>query len=1140
VVFGVTAGGGSITGANATTNGSGIASVGSWTLGQTAGTNTLTATVSGIAPVSFTATGAADVAATLGKVSGDNQSANLNTVLPNPLVVLVSDQFGNPVSGVTVTWAPSDGNLSATTSNTNASGQAAVNWTLGSAQANPNVTATVASLTPVVFQATTLFPSPQILISQAGVPGVGVGLTATIDVALSGPAGAGGVAVALASSQTSIFTVTPSTLNIPQGQIAGTATITGVSSGIATLTGTATGYITGSLSVDVQNRNISIPTALNVPYGQSGVSLPIQIPAPAPVGGVTFTVTSSAPTLVGVSTPTVTIPAGGQTANALLNGLLPGPSTVTVSNAAYVTATSTVTTAAALDLQQTSATLNSSFGAQVDINFTSNSQGIAAPAPGVPVSAVITNATCLKAVTTPVTIPTGVVSVPMALVYGGTASLPCTTQLKVTAANIQPDSINVTVQPVPAITLTAATVGSGLQTQVSGQLGASNHGGATVTLTSGNSNLLLSRNATTPGSALITVTVPVFQQAFNFYIQAKEGLTGTTPVTVTAQATGFTDGTVNYDLVQGAIDLIGVPATTTTLSPFSFIYTRTGVPNSQTAPTFFTAFQAVRAGAPGPLTVTFADDDLNGATTLVKTGGVTGDTLTALISPQGFNSPTDTTGGGVALKPTAAGTSTLSVSAPGFLQIPSAAGSPVTVSQPTITVNATTVGSGLQTTASVSLGASQHGGVTVLLTSPSNNLLLAPDAATAGSRTLNVVVPNNVSSFNYVVQAVEGLTGTTPVTVTATAPGFANGSGTIDLVQGAIDLIGVPATTTTLSPFSFVYTRTGVPNSQTAPTFFTAFQAVRAGAPGPLTVTFNSQTPAIGDLYKVGSPSGASQTATIPSRNFNTPTDTTTGGVALRPILAGNTVISASAPGFLRIPSAAGSAVTISQPGITVNPATVGSGLQTQGFATLGAPNHGGVSVTVRSSNPALLVSPNSSTPGSSQIAVNVPNGQTNVSYYIQGLEGQLDTVTAAITVTASGFTTGNGTVDVVLPAFDVVGLPSNTTAGAGDNAFYVRTGTASAQGTFMTAFQTVRAGASAALTASASSDAPAVGTLVTSAGVAPTRTVQIPEQVGNSPTSVATGGVAFRPVAAGTVNITVTIPGFVAVNGGVTAITVQ
>ena len=63
---------------------------------------------------------------------------------------------------------------------------------------------------------------------------------------------------------------------------AGTATITGVSSGIATLTGTATGYITGSLSVDVQNRNISIPTALNVPYGQSGVSLPIQIPAPRP------------------------------------------------------------------------------------------------------------------------------------------------------------------------------------------------------------------------------------------------------------------------------------------------------------------------------------------------------------------------------------------------------------------------------------------------------------------------------------------------------------------------------------------------------------------------------------------------------------------------------------------------------------------------------------------------------------------------------------------------------------------------------------------------------------------------------------------------------------------------------------------
>lgn len=57
VHFTVTGGGGTITGANATTNPSGIATVGSWTLGTTAGTNTLTATTGSLPAVTFTANG---------------------------------------------------------------------------------------------------------------------------------------------------------------------------------------------------------------------------------------------------------------------------------------------------------------------------------------------------------------------------------------------------------------------------------------------------------------------------------------------------------------------------------------------------------------------------------------------------------------------------------------------------------------------------------------------------------------------------------------------------------------------------------------------------------------------------------------------------------------------------------------------------------------------------------------------------------------------------------------------------------------------------------------------------------------------------------------------------------------------------
>jgi hypothetical protein len=57
VTFAVVGSGGSITGASATTDASGIARVGSWTLGTTVGTDSLRATVAGLSPVTFVASG---------------------------------------------------------------------------------------------------------------------------------------------------------------------------------------------------------------------------------------------------------------------------------------------------------------------------------------------------------------------------------------------------------------------------------------------------------------------------------------------------------------------------------------------------------------------------------------------------------------------------------------------------------------------------------------------------------------------------------------------------------------------------------------------------------------------------------------------------------------------------------------------------------------------------------------------------------------------------------------------------------------------------------------------------------------------------------------------------------------------------
>src|SRR5207244_318674 len=91
VTFAVAPGNGTITGASQTTNASGVATVGSWTLSATAGPNTLTASSSGLSgsPVTFSAAGTAGTAATVAAYSATSQSATAGTALSPPPAVLI-------------------------------------------------------------------------------------------------------------------------------------------------------------------------------------------------------------------------------------------------------------------------------------------------------------------------------------------------------------------------------------------------------------------------------------------------------------------------------------------------------------------------------------------------------------------------------------------------------------------------------------------------------------------------------------------------------------------------------------------------------------------------------------------------------------------------------------------------------------------------------------------------------------------------------------------------------------------------------------------------------------------------------------------------------------------------------------------
>jgi hypothetical protein len=247
----------------AVTNASGIATAGMWTLGNTAGTQTLTATVASLPAVQFTATAQARVPAAVTATSSTTQTGLAGAAVAEAPTVRVNDQTGQPLAGVTVTFAVTagGGQIATTTSTTGATGLATSGaWTLGTAGPN-TVTATVAGLAPVQFNATAAARTPSTVTAtspttqtaqvgtavatppavrvndQTGQPVAGVAVTFAVT------AGGGTLVGANATTNAQgIATVTSWTL----GAVAGQNTVTATVAGLAPVTFNATGAVAGS------------------------------------------------------------------------------------------------------------------------------------------------------------------------------------------------------------------------------------------------------------------------------------------------------------------------------------------------------------------------------------------------------------------------------------------------------------------------------------------------------------------------------------------------------------------------------------------------------------------------------------------------------------------------------------------------------------------------------------------------------------------------------------------------------------------------------------------------------------------------------------------------------------------------------
>jgi plastocyanin len=143
--------------------------------------------------VSFSATAAAGLPAVLAEHDGNNQTGEINTQLAEPVQARVTDDFGNAVGGVVVTWAATGATLSAPSDPSDATGVSDVVVTLGSTAGPISITAAVDGLdgSPVTFGATATEPLPTptsigVTVLDASFQSVRNGTIPAVDTVLAG------------------------------------------------------------------------------------------------------------------------------------------------------------------------------------------------------------------------------------------------------------------------------------------------------------------------------------------------------------------------------------------------------------------------------------------------------------------------------------------------------------------------------------------------------------------------------------------------------------------------------------------------------------------------------------------------------------------------------------------------------------------------------------------------------------------------------------------------------------------------------------------------------------------------------------------------------------------------------------------
>jgi hypothetical protein len=314
--------------------------------------------------MTITVLGGSGGPASISATSGTPQSTTINTPFAAPLMASVRDAGGNPVSGVTVTFAapatgPSGSFSGSTSVVTNAAGVAtAPAFTANSVAGSYAVTASTGNLT-ASFMLTNLPGNSAAIVLPAGIS-VGTNQSVSFPVSLTTPAPAGGVTVMLTSGNPSRVAVTPSVF------IAGGATmpaaqpqVTGVNFGAANITASAPGYTSATRAVQVRGTLAFSPPSLTI-SGTGTSNLLLTLSSPAPASGLTVSLASGntnvatvPPSLsFGANTTSLTVPVTAKSlGSAVITATAGAPNvdsataSVTVNGASGIILTSGITVA---------------------------------------------------------------------------------------------------------------------------------------------------------------------------------------------------------------------------------------------------------------------------------------------------------------------------------------------------------------------------------------------------------------------------------------------------------------------------------------------------------------------------------------------------------------------------------------------------------------------------------------------------------------------------------------------------------------------------------------------------------------------------------------------------------------------------